>query len=403
MRKKAVSVVFALAITLIMSSLIFLPSISGAVASSISVTSTGTILPQSAAITPIKKAVFTNTGGFSSADAQFVADHFNLVMVDPFGTSGVSTVKSRNPNVKIVGYKDLIGMQTFYDDWATVNAHEDWFMHTAGGSRIQDPSWGWYLMDPANTAWQAYFVNYVNTKIATYNYDGVFLDDTWNSISAHGISVQSSDAASWHNDVLGFLQYIKANITSGKLVIINTDEWNASTYIAAVDGEMLEGFTHCEWEAVNTPGSRDPGLIIAMINKLARDSENGKIVWCDSGTIYSSNAAEMARMVKYCYASFLLGITGSSDSCWQFNSWGNADGAKGYYPIMDTTIGSPTNAYYSSQNVYMRDYSAGKVLFNPSSTSRTVSLGGTYRLLDGTMVSSVTLNAYSGEILLPGA
>ncbi len=67
---------------------------------------------------------------------------------------------------------------------------------------------------------------------------------------------------------------------------------------------------------------------------------------------------------------------------------------------MGTRIGSPVGAYYQSQNVYMRDFSGGKVVSNPTGGSYTVNLGGNYKLLDGTTVSSVTLAAYSAEICL---
>jgi hypothetical protein len=67
---------------------------------------------------------------------------------------------------------------------------------------------------------------------------------------------------------------------------------------------------------------------------------------------------------------------------------------------MDTQIGSSTGAYYPSQNVYMRDFTGGKVLFNPTGNSNTINLGGTYKTVGGSTVSSVTLSAYSGEILL---
>jgi len=196
------------------------------------------------------------------------------------------------------------------------------------------------------------------------------------------------------------LQYIKANILPGKLVIINHDEWNTNTYVSAVDGGMLEGFTHEEWIDVYSPGYRNPELIMVMINNLAVNSAAGKIIWAQSGTIVSSDIAAMDRMVKYCYASFLLGANGPT-ACWGYNCWTSGDGSKGYYSIMDTPVGSPTGAYYKSQNVYMRDFTGAKVLFNPYSTDYTINLGQTYRTLNGATVTSITLNAYSAEILLP--
>jgi hypothetical protein len=79
---------------------------------------------------------------------------------------------------------------------------------------------------------------------------------------------------------------------------------------------------------------------------------------------------------------------------------GNEDGANGYYSIMDTNIGTAIGAYYASQNVYMRNFTGGMVLLNPSSTSYNVILPNNYQLLNGTVVSSVVLAPWTGEILL---
>ena len=338
MNKRSTLLIAALTITIIICNLTTALNTSGSLTTTAILSSTGTITTPTVYST-INKGIYAYGASLSDSDTTFIASHFNILNVD-FGTSGVSSVKTKNPNIKVVGYKDLLAMQTSYADWSVVNSHEDWFIHDASGNRIKNPSWGWYLMDVGNAGWRAHWVNDVNSKMGTL-YDGVFIDDVWNALDVHGMSgVTASQISRWHSDTLSMLQYIKANIPSGKLVIINTDEWNTYTYISAVDGEMLEGYTHEEWTTVNSQGGRDTGLIIAMIKNLAVNSAAGKIVWCDSGTVVPSDSNEMARMVKYCYASFLLGTNGSG-AHWEFNNYGSSDGSKGYYSIMDTQIGSP--------------------------------------------------------------
>ena len=343
-------------------------------------TPTPTPAPTSYTSTINKASVVYATSAITSSDVTYITSHFNMIDTD-FGVSAVSSIKAKNPSVKVIGYKDLLAMQTSYSDWAVVNSHEDWFIHDTSGNRIRNSLYGWYLMDVGNAGWRAHWVSDVNSRIGTL-YDGVFIDDVWNALGGYVSGVSSSVLSNWHSNVLGMLQYIKANISPGKLVIINTDEWNTYTYVSAVDGEMLEGFTHTSWEACNTQGSRDPGLIMVILKNMAVNSAAGKIVWAHSGALVTSDSAEMARMVKYCYASYLLAASGPG-AYWGFNSWTSSDGSKGYYSIMDTQIGSPTNAYYSSQNVYMRDFTGGKALFNPSGNSYTINLGGTYRTLSG--------------------
>src|SRR6266581_3091724 len=71
-------------------------------------------------------------------------------------------------------------------------------------------------------------------------------------------------------------------------------------------------------------------------------------------------------------------------------------------PEYAAPIGSPTNAYYALQNVYMRDFTGGLVIVNPSSSTQyTVSLpSGKYKDLYGnTIGTSYTLPVHSGVVL----
>src|SRR6266699_5220741 len=71
-------------------------------------------------------------------------------------------------------------------------------------------------------------------------------------------------------------------------------------------------------------------------------------------------------------------------------------------PEYAAPIGSPTNAYYASQNVYMRNFTGGLVIVNPSSSTQyTVSLpSGKYKDLYGNTIStSYTLPVHSGVVL----
>ncbi len=386
---------------LIVTALTIIMALSGLTAGLLTTTfilsSSGTITETTTVYKTVKTGIFAYGTGFTTSDADFISDHFSIIDLN-FEVSGIATIKNRNPNVTVIGYKDLIGMHTHYSDWPEVNAHEDWFIHDIYGNRIQNSAWGWYLMDVGNSGWREHWVNNLNSNMGSL-FDGVFVDDVWNSLNGYVSGVSSSVYNNWHSNVLGMLQYIKANITPGKLVIINTDEWNSYTYVSVVDGQMLEGFVHCDWEACNTQGTRNAALILAQINNMAINSAAGKIVWGASGTLVPSDSNDMARMVKYCYAGFLLGQNGDG-AIWQFNGWHSSDGSHGYYPIMDTPIGNPTNSYYQSQNVYMRDYTNGKAIFNPSGNTYTINLGGTYKTLDDREVTSITVGAYSGEVLL---
>src|SRR6266568_1550658 len=71
-------------------------------------------------------------------------------------------------------------------------------------------------------------------------------------------------------------------------------------------------------------------------------------------------------------------------------------------PEYAAPIGSPTNSYYQSQNVYMRDFTNGLVIVNPSSTATyTITLtSGKYKDLYGNQLNSVSLGKHSAIVLL---
>ena len=65
-------------------------------------------------------------------------------------------------------------------------------------------------------------------------------------------------------------------------------------------------------------------------------------------------------------------------------------------------VGHPYRALYQDQNVYMRDYSNGLAIVNPSlDQSYTVTLpANTYKDLYGHLVTTVTMQPYSGLVLV---
>lgn len=73
-----------------------------------------------------------------------------------------------------------------------------------------------------------------------------------------------------------------------------------------------------------------------------------------------------------------------------------------WQPEYGAAIGSPSGDYYSAQGVYMRDYTNGRAVVNPDSANAyTVTFpAGTYTDLYGNAITSVTMPAISGLVLL---
>jgi hypothetical protein len=320
--------------------------------------------------------------------------------------SVLQSLKTENPNILIFGYCDAIAAHPVNDFWSTVNANEGWFLHDVNGSRITSTEYGWYLMDISSSGWRQFYSSYVNSQLNGSLFDGVFADDVWNQLSfgllSNSSDIPNSAISNWHSNMIGMLQYVEGNIVSGKKVIVNTDEYLTHDYLDVVDGKMDEGFAHPSWWELNDYYPID--YTIDYINAMARDSATGKIFVSDNGAIIpddpnSATLAEVAQNVNYCYAATLLATNGAN--CYfTYNNWYSNDGSEGYYQIMNTGLGSPSGSYYLNWSVYMRDFTGGKVLFNPSGNSYNVILGKNYYLMNGTIVSSIVLGPYSGEILL---
>ncbi len=110
------------------------------------------------------------------------------------------------------------------------------------------------------------------------------------------------------------LQYIKANLLPGKLLVVNTEGgWAYGhtnyDYLNAVDGMEIEGYFHAPWE----DSSSYTKIADSLINCLSYGSADGKIMIAESGSTTND-----FRLQKFTYAQFLLGANGSK-AYWGWN------------------------------------------------------------------------------------
>ena len=172
---------------------------------------------------------------------------------------------------------------------------------------------------------------------------------------------KTSDLNNWHSNAVNFLAQIKAAFPD-KTIIINTDGYNYD-YVNQVDGVMIEGFVHATWQTADDTSNN----AINQINYYNTITSNGKIAWYISGTS-TGTTTQINNLVEVLLCAAALISNNNPQSMFSFNNWFSFDGSHGYYPIMDIPdLGQPTGSYYQSQEVYMRDYTTGKVLFNPTS------------------------------------
>ncbi|HEY4675352.1 MAG TPA: putative glycoside hydrolase [Candidatus Bathyarchaeia archaeon] len=296
----------------------------------------------------------------TDAAANFIANHFDMAIVDFVYTTNFAKIKTYNPSTLLIGYRDIIAMHTTYEDWGEANAHEDWFIHDAYGNRIRETGYGFYLMDVGSQGWRQHYAQYCLQKLAQHpTVDGIFADDcieagvlsrgSWSS------SVPSSVRNTWNDRMNGMLSYVKGSL-GGKLLIINSNEYNGQ-FLQNSDGQMWEGFIHAAWEGSGQ--FRDYAYSEWELSVIQTLSATGKYVLVQSG---SASSSDFQRLGTYCLAAALIAGGTSFNYAYSYS-----DPASQYFSTLDYNFGSPTgNMVKLAPGVYSREFSQAKVYVNLS-------------------------------------
>jgi len=360
----------------------------------------------STATTPVKKGVVVyGKTWLSGYETSFIADHFDYLDTDfVLANSSLQELNTKNPDLVIVGYKCVLSMAQSLDDWAEVLTHEDWFLHDASGNKIADTTtydYTNYVMDINSSGWQQHYADYVNSKMAAKPlFNGVFMDNAADSLPAWAYASWNSTPTAetisqYHANMITCLEHITTDLTPGKILVINTWEHETQDFLDVMDsssGKMAEWFGSLYTGAYTL----EEPYTAENLDFLASDSGTGKINWWLSYT-YEDNPVYPDN-VQFDYCAFLLALNGSK-TLFSANAWQSSDYSHGYYSIMDTDIGTSSTNYYIADSVYQRNFTKGKVLLNPDSASHFVDLGGEYSYPNGTIITNMTMQGYTGEIL----
>jgi hypothetical protein len=348
-----------------------------------SVTQTKTIVASGVIQTtakPIKKLLVA-LGANSPLSQDFIAHMAEFDMIDTDFKIGpdIEKIKAMNPSITILGYKDVMMMNTIMEDWDDVDQHEDWFLHDLNGDRLVNRDWGCYCMDISSQGWQKHYTNYVKERIDLYGFGGVMADDVWTHLFRDAWTVPPELVPDWNYKVNGytywqtqmrqFLSYVKNQIGS-RLLIYNGP---SNIYLDVSDGKVMEDFVFAH------PPLDD-------INNLAAVSATAK--YCLASPYTYPSIEDTQEKFLYAFCCFLLGVNGSNS----YFSWINIYAkSQGYYPEMDFDFGNPVGGYYLIEGaLYGRDFGHAKVLVNLSEIETyTLEIGGT----------SYTLKPKSGIII----
>ena len=299
--------------------------------------------------------------------------------------------------------------------WSNTH-HPDWFLTDTKGARIEfcDFSGAWQ-MDVGNAAYQQQWLSNVLADLHSAPWDGVMLDDvndseTWHlcgrTIARYPTNAQYSAATE------NFLSQVEPSLRSaGYLALPNIalDDWWSTDGLARWDrwvsygsGAVQEYFS--KWGHDSSRWLTDDGTHNDWSSRQAlftRTEASGKTFL---GVTYAPSGD--ARSMRYARASFLLDWTGGTSALVYEPTTPEAQDP--YAPGWTTDLGTPTGPRARVGVAWLRLFSGGAAVLNPSpTTSQTVPLGGSYLLPDGTIGSTVTVGPtdavllYAAQALLP--
>jgi hypothetical protein len=300
-------------------------------------------------------------------------------------------------------YKDAYAI---YRGSTLAAQHPEWILRDGDGNRLYIPfacdgtSCPQYAADIGSPEWRRHYIDAARS-LAARGYRGIFVDDVnlaFNVGDGAGDHVDPIDPRTgapmtheaWQRYFAEFMEELRAELPASVEIVQNQVYFHvglSSPYVR----RAIDAATHIEIErGVNDAGIRGGAGRFGFETVLA---------WIDyahsrgKGVIYDVHAA-WGR--EYALATYFLSSSGSDGI--GMNAGGLPDD---WWAGWDTDLGAPLGERYPWNGVFRRDFELGSVLVNqPDRPTATLTLGGGWRRLDGSEVTTVELPARDGAVLL---
>jgi putative glycosyl hydrolase-like family 15 (GHL15) protein len=357
----------------------------------------------------------TNGGGNAAqklTQAQAVADARNhdwiVALIKTFPPY-LSAMRAANPALKMFAY--LNGAYAQSSQGTLYPAA--WYAHDAKGNQVKSRAEGNFLMDVSNPAWVTSRVQTCADYVQQSGYDGCYLDMLGNaSVDTAYVTAAPVNKATGKPWTVSDWMTATAQLGSAvskanpSLLVVGNGLSNGDNYFAAaegptskllngLDGANAQGFIRSEGAAITK--FRSAAQWKEDVDMLVDAGRRGKSVLAMTKVGVRATAAQLTAVHRYALASFLLGTDGHQ--YFFFDSDGRGGAVADDTPDDHVVVGTPTGAYKAvAGGAYTRTFTAGLAVVNPTAASVVVSLGGTYKNLDGVSSSSVTMPPYSGNV-----
>ena len=350
-------------------------------------------------------------GEITDAEATAAASRYRVVILQSWQKKAATTIKSLNPAVTVLAYKDLSAASyaeaALYNErnglpMATGVGYLDavangWLAKDTNGNPVPYDSYpNLWQMEVWNAGYQQRWVDNVTRELAGSVFDGVFGDDALTTFKYHSdatLAEAPTDAALQAGEEALISKAATALHAMGKKLVVNingsTDNlavWTRWSQIA--DGAMLEHFAH--W-------GTDPN---SSSNYLWDWGSRG---WTAGVTALGTSPLNVAvttsadtddRSYRYGLASFLL-ANGGHGAFTAVDSYKKAP----WRPEQSWDLGYATVPYVKVGAAYTRAFPKGFVAVNPSKDyTVTITLPAPMTDAAGATVTSVTLPPLNGAI-----
>jgi hypothetical protein len=344
-------------------------------------------------------------GRLSASQAVTVAKKFHIIVAPAARLAPyVKQMRSANPSIVLLAY-----VNGTYQSSPTAFP-SSMYLKDARGRRVQSRGYHLFLMDFTNPAWVSNRVQTCMGAIKSAHLDGCHMDvlgtgslnpgyTTGLPINPHTHRVFT--AAEWLHATDALAARVQNAAGSARTIIGNGlgdgvrffKVGPSSILLGGEAGGVAEDWLHSAPDALDHWPSVDTWkLNVDMLGSASK----GKIIVTITKTWARGTAALIAQWHEFSLASFLLGTSGR-DGYSFFPSRGSSAIAPD--PWDGFPLGAPTGNYTADGNGFVRNFTTGKVLVNPSGSRWTVNLGRTYRDVGGRRMTSATLAPHTGLIL----
>jgi hypothetical protein len=333
-----------------------------------------------------------------------------------FTAEQIATMKAANPYLLVSQYLNLAsgGFVLTRAELAEVPGIVIKKKDGTPETRLLSPSDRASILDPADETWRQLFIDAAVEAVTTGGADGILADQAVivNQLCTcfEGINPATGNIYTdeeWRNAMYDFLKEVKAAI-GDKLLIVNSIANGPEFYREGgerfndvVDGYVAEGWGGKPWWTTDQYSTVDQWR--ENIRLLTDLESKGESVSAVAKFQLDSVTSEESLLQKelFTFTSFMLGKGDKTTfSSKEFDPENPIDADIPYPDYWQVDIGSPLAPYIEEGNVAKRDFENGKIVVNPGKDPQIVDLGGSYKTLEGTILTSLTMEPHTGVILL---